>query len=51
MADNSIVEHGKLTFIGKFIIPWAIKYRNNLVLKYIRKYDASLLDVGGEEGI
>lgn len=34
----------KLTFLGKYIIPRAIKYRNNLALKFIHEHNELLID-------
>lgn len=47
---NHFIETEKLTILGRIIYPWAIKYRNDLVLQNIPKSTNSLLDFGGGIG-
>ncbi len=39
-----------LTLLGRFIYPWAIRYRNQLALKHIPQESNDLLDFGGGYG-
>lgn len=48
--DNALVDPRHLTLLGRIVVPWAIRHRNDLVVRRIRSLgDApcdSLLDVG-----
>lgn len=50
LKTSLCIGNDKLTFLGRVIYPWAIKFRNDLVLKHIPENSMSLLDIGGGAG-
>lgn len=44
-----LIVYQNLTLLGKIVIPWIVRQRNNLVLRYIESAE-SLLDIGCGQG-
>lgn len=48
--SNLVRDNVGLTFLGQFLVPLLVKYRNDLAIKEIGGRSIRLLDIGGEKG-